>query len=680
MPKRKRYLDNGGKSSFVRSLENQPTILEQVAEYRQTKEEENKRKVAAFRQQVESYGEKVANRNRNYLTASNDATYINNGRIKNKHLEQRGIEGAKQHAAWEKEHPNLAAWGNIAAAVPFAIATAPVINALGNAAAASSTGQAITKNLGLLGRAVKANPTIAKALPYLDAGLSSYDTTDGFTKMATRDYSPETILEAAGGYGALLTALDRYIPRKYYLTKELNPNRIKAFRKLSKRYNRLTGNAPSYYYYGRNGKEYRETMNHIAQDIARGKSEVLRYPSASDKEAFKNVYKTFLKQSAVKDVEANMANTGLKEFNVDNVNRLYNIFQRNPEYYIHVKEHNIKNPLSQEAINSFIDRQLTSIRGVSATDRNEAINYLTSTQRGRIRSGGDRLGSKGGLYVSNNPMIADRFKNPVGISIENGYVGILKEPDLIDRNLSIEQQLKTLRNRVEFAGNEEPLYGTNYLDNLDNSNVSMLESKYVGTANRGTGGYERVYLPSNVEGKTEYPVGIKRLDEYLNQVDNNGRCGYGLPASSDKRLFIAKQLNAYDDFVKRARAVMKPHKDYDVNKFYNEYNKLGDEINKRNSKRVELVRKLDSNRFKYNNAKANALTVIKPAIYGSIFGGIGAAGIKMLSDNTYYSDLKKQYKETGKLPDDLEPRIANRIKYSVNRKRTKRYLEEQKGK
>ena len=622
---------SGGKvkSSFVRSLETQPTILEQVAERDKEKQREQLRSITKLKNYITYNGDNIINRNtRDYLTPSNSSTKVYRGRKQNIHLNERGVAGAKSHAIWEKEHPNLASWSNIAASVPFAIASAPLINVLGNTAASSLAGQSVTKGLTFLSKAIKANPIIAKTLPYIDAGITSYATTDGFNKLAKGDYSPEAFLEALGGYGAVLSAPTRYVTNEYskkYISNQLNINRIKPIRKLNKAYRRLSSDSPSYYYIGRNGVAYQEDMANIANNIARRQAEILHGPSPADKEAFKSIYKNALNRSVVKDVEANMAYSGLKEFNVEDADRLYNIFQRNPEYYVHVKENNIKNPLSQEAINSFINRQLTSIRGVSAPDKATAINYLTSTQKGRIRSGGDRLGSKGGLYVSNNPMISDRFKNPVGGSIENGYVGILKEPDFIDRNLSIEQQLKYLRDRTEFAGTEEPLYGTIFLGNLDKSNVHMLESRYVGNANRGTGGYERVYLPSNIEGKTEYPVGIEKLDEYLHQVDTNGRWGYGLPASSDKRLFIAKQLNAHDDFIKRARAVLKPHKDIDKDKYYSVRNILDNEAINRNHKRLELIRKLDANRFKYNKLKSNRIPY---SIATILAGGMGYAAYR----------------------------------------------------
>lgn len=149
-------------------------------------------------------------RTRDMLTESVDNTAIINprmiGRHLNPHLEERAIKGAKAHAAWEKEHPNLTAWGQIAGAVPFAVAAYPLLAtvgsgavALGDAAAATTVGQGITNFLAS-NIAPVATSTIAgvPALAWADAGLTSAFGAHGI-QQAVEDggISPMTALEIA---------------------------------------------------------------------------------------------------------------------------------------------------------------------------------------------------------------------------------------------------------------------------------------------------------------------------------------------------------------------------------------------------------------------------------------------------------------------------------------------------
>lgn len=149
-------------------------------------------------------------RTRDMLTESVDNTAVINprmiGRHLNPHLEERGIKGAKAHAAWEKEHPNLTAWGQIAGAVPFAVAAYPLLAtvgsgavALGDAAAATTVGQGITNFLAS-NIAPVATSTIAgvPALAWADAGLTSAFGAHGI-QQAVEDggISPMTALEIA---------------------------------------------------------------------------------------------------------------------------------------------------------------------------------------------------------------------------------------------------------------------------------------------------------------------------------------------------------------------------------------------------------------------------------------------------------------------------------------------------
>jgi hypothetical protein len=128
-----------------------------------------------------------------YLTMSNDATKVLNvpHRDYNTHLTERTIRGAKSHAAWEKEHPNLAAWSYAAGAAPFAVAAYPLAAGLGDAAMGTAVGQAVRSGLTTL----MANPIVDAANTGLGLGFAAkgaYDVSQG-------KFTPQTAIDLAGG-------------------------------------------------------------------------------------------------------------------------------------------------------------------------------------------------------------------------------------------------------------------------------------------------------------------------------------------------------------------------------------------------------------------------------------------------------------------------------------------------
>lgn len=133
---------------------------------------------------------------------SNDNVWVDNGRVKNPELLERGLQGAKSHAEWEREHPVLNTWGTIAGAVPFAVAAAPLapyIGMAGDALATTSVGNTITSSLGTMGSYITA-PTLLGAPAYAwgDAALSSAFAAHGINNAIEEGgVSPETLLEVA---------------------------------------------------------------------------------------------------------------------------------------------------------------------------------------------------------------------------------------------------------------------------------------------------------------------------------------------------------------------------------------------------------------------------------------------------------------------------------------------------
>lgn len=141
-----------------------------------------------------------------YLTQSNDKTQVLNSphREYNPHLKTKFLEGARYHAAWEKEHPNLTAWSQALSVVPFAVASAPLVGALGQSAMATTAGQTARAGIASL----MSNPIVEAANTGLGLGFAAkgaYDVSQG-------KFPPETAMDLAGGAGLMfksLTGLER---------------------------------------------------------------------------------------------------------------------------------------------------------------------------------------------------------------------------------------------------------------------------------------------------------------------------------------------------------------------------------------------------------------------------------------------------------------------------------------
>lgn len=188
---------------YWESQANRPTLEEELAEFRRQRALKVQKAIETLKsKEFKDNVEKTINKKtRANSTTSNDAIF-NTTVSKNSHLGVRGEEGAKAHAAWEEEHPNLTAWGNVAGALPFAVASVPLgagAIALGDALATTTTGQALTASLSPLYQAATgATIAGAPALAWADAGLTSAFGAHGISQ-AVEDggISPMTALEVA---------------------------------------------------------------------------------------------------------------------------------------------------------------------------------------------------------------------------------------------------------------------------------------------------------------------------------------------------------------------------------------------------------------------------------------------------------------------------------------------------
>ncbi len=141
-----------------------------------------------------------------FLTQSNDQTQVLNTphREYNPHLKNKAIKGALSHNLWEQEHPNLSAWSQALSAVPFAVASAPLIGAAGQSVMATTAGQTARAGISSL----MSNPIVEAA----DTGLGLGFGVKGAYDVSQGEFTPETAMDLAGGAGLMfksLTGLNR---------------------------------------------------------------------------------------------------------------------------------------------------------------------------------------------------------------------------------------------------------------------------------------------------------------------------------------------------------------------------------------------------------------------------------------------------------------------------------------
>lgn len=341
-------------------------------------------------------------------------------------------------------------------------------------------------------------------------------------------------------------------------------------------------------------------------------------PSQKDKDAFKRAWELATMDNPVRSVEE--VTNGFSFTNPKDKYRFVNLINRNPEYYEFLRREGIVDPMSQESVSKFLDNQFTSVRGVVADNVEQAKPMLTNTELNRFMSGGDRLDTHGGIYTSNSTTIADRFKNPQGSKIGNGYVAVLKYPHNISTDLPIEDQLEQYRKKILLADNKNPLFGTQYYlrQRYTDPNVVALEADYRGRASAGDKSVqERAYLPTGTSRDPKKTLDIVSLQEYKNQSDTHGRWLADPEPGSKNGLFIPRTLNNYSDFVRSARIVLAPQPNTRL--YRTAESEALENFSHQGYKRQRLISKLDK-----RNNKLKRLAGLS-AVFGAPLGVVGYA-------------------------------------------------------
>lgn len=300
-------------------------------------------------------------------------------------------------------------------------------------------------------------------------------------------------------------------------------------------------------------------------------------------------------------------NWGAEGANEEELKEYYDLMNHNPEYYVFLKETNL--PWNkQSTVDAFLKRQQTSLRGVYASNYDSDARvkkYLTQIQA--KRKGGDRLNTNGGLYTSNSKGIADAFKNPTD-GVSEGYIGKLSYDFGINRNKPIAEQLREARSKIVRGGSNNIFAGTKYynesIKNARQKGAVAIEDKYGRSNGDVLNVTERAYLPGSAKQQN---ITLQDLQKYSAQENQRGRWNtQGVTKEpEDDELFIPKEYNRFDDFIREARIFMKPRRAYDYNKvmkFNKDLENRTIDRSKYRNKLIDMSRRLRRRNERYNYA------------------------------------------------------------------------------
>lgn len=309
------------------------------------------------------------------------------------------------------------------------------------------------------------------------------------------------------------------------------------------------------------------------------------YPSKREKTNFNLAYLKKATNNVFTEMTAPI-HYGFKKG--DDIKAYEDLMNHNPEYYTFLKETNL--PWNkQSTVDKFLKRQQTSLRGVYADDKETAKNYLTTILG--VRKGGDRLDTHGGLYTSNSTGIADAFKNPDN-GISNGYIGKLVYDFDIDKTKPIADQLRQARMKIVRGGRNNVFAGNmHYNESINDARrkgAVAVEDNYGRSNGDVLNVTERAYFPGSAK---QNKLTLQNLEEYLAQENQRGRWNTnGVDKmKGDEELFIPKQYNRFDDFIREARIFMKPRRTYDSEKNRKFIRELEDKMWDRSRYRNQLI-------------------------------------------------------------------------------------------
>lgn len=443
-----------------------------------------------------------------------------------------------------------------------------------------------------------------------------------------------------------LISLAEDINNKDYMTAGLGlgmlalPNFIE---KPIKNYKKLKRHRNNYYAAIKDPNRYIEFKywNNLADKIALKKYPVLNGLDRQKAEQLSEQYKNRV-YNLNKDIQYKTLSL-YKNLSKDDYTRLANIINLSPEYGIFLQQNPNLNPLSQETLDKFLERQSLSIRGVSAQTDNDAQVYLSIPPLNA--TGGDRLNTKG-LYTSNSYDIADAFSRPLDNNQTfNSYIGELQFPFIIDKNQTFEQQLKQYRSYID-----------HYWDlGLTRSSIPgtiAREATYVrGNGDNYKNVIERSYYPKE---QGENVVDLVNIHNRGYQPNLRGRWGNENMQANDKYFIPKYPNNSLSEYITFMKAAKKE----------GIINTPDTNLDKRNKESADIQKLYRQQRGKRNDLYLKALEGYREARdkinkTTGIIGGIAFTTLPVLGLSYAYNAAKS----SREAPDPLKMTYEEFIEY-----------------
>ena len=420
------------------------------------------------------------------------------------------------------------------------------------------------------------NTKWAKEHPYLSLGIN----TIGDIGLGIGTNKAVDILRHPMNYGKYGYKLNKLYKKAGLLNRGEYKTIQENYEKLLDYY---TGKRP--YDEGALDFDYETKAMHNAEHVNPDLFYSYAHPNKEERIAFKRAYR----KKATDNVFTEMTTPIHYGFNKGDDIKVYeDLMNHNPEYYEFLKETNL--PWNkQSTVDEFLKRQQTSLRGVYANNKDDAVRYLTQILA--RRKGGDRLNTHGGLYTSNSTGIADAFKNPDD-GISNGYIGKLLYDFDIDKTKPIADQLRQARMKIVRGGRNNVFAGSKYYDesinNARRKGAVAVEDNYGRSNGDVLNVTERAYFPGSAK---QNKLTLQNLEEYLAQENQRGRWNTnGVDKmKGDEELFIPREYNRFDDFIREARIFMQPIRTYDYEKNRKFIRELEDRMWARSRYRNQLV-------------------------------------------------------------------------------------------
>ena len=362
----------------------------------------------------------------------NDNTKVLNipHRNYNQALQRKFQRGAKQNAAWDKDHPVAAKWRNVVTTIPFAVAAAPFATAAINTGKVIRTIPKVAKTINTIAKS-PIGKIISKAKPYINGTLALSGIAHGVNEIKNTGFTPQAALDLSLAYPALKNILPKttYTPIKGYNIE--NKTNIKGYLPFNEN---KKPNYGSYIKIPSTGQIIPLTDETIAPR----------------RELIKRINLGFSRRYGYKPIPLKASKTRF-----DTENAIKSLMEQHNTFVRGVRD---ERPF-RESTNAALIKE-----GLEPTTENRlqyyATHYAGDTGHGRANKHTGR--DIGTLYTSNMPTVGKGYSIPFSSveQVPGGVYAVRRPLDFSSKNLAD----WVINNDFKFHGMSNTISGSNYFD------------------------------------------------------------------------------------------------------------------------------------------------------------------------------------------------------------------------